>query len=438
MFTVFRRLAPGLPNVLLSGLLVFAVLFFRPRSASLILPAQMTPSGGPVRFLWCFVLLVWLLHSYDQRSKNDKAAVPAGFPIVGHIIWLLSIAWSFEAAIYCTAIWFSAFAVYLIQQVSIERRRAMRTSAIVRRLVLSVLVPAGLAVALYGIVWIAYVTFRGGPPDLAGYIEYGFLYTRGYGALPIATTGAIWYLLLVFFVVSTIGAFLLIDDWRSFRLVVAAGVWGGVWSVSSYYVSRSHPVNLLSITPVLLFALAVLVIVIRDMPQRRWQSHIRIASVPLFAIPIAMTLGHPLLLRDLATPQLTPARFTDQIPLMDAELQSLLRESGATPRDPVVRIVDGRLLLPAWLGSDGLHVMSPKSWLPKPYEIISTLPRERREAYIARDAEKPVAGWLIHHATDTLRGFDMNELFVTHQPQKTLSRGPWRLWWMVPKPRPDT
>jgi hypothetical protein len=151
-----------------------------------------------------------------------------------------------------------------------------------------------------------------------------------------------------------------------------------------------------------------------------------------------MTLGHPLLLRDLATPQLTPARFTDQIPLMDAELQSLLRESGATPRDPVVRIVDGRLLLPAWLGSDGLHVMSRKSWLPKPYEIISTLPRERREAYIARDAEKPVAGWLIHHATDTLRGFDMNELFVTHQPQKTLSRGPWRLWWMVPKPRPDT
>ena len=54
----------------------------------------------------------------------------------------------------------------------------------------------------------------------------------------------------------------LIEDWKDFRLVVAAGVWGGIWSLSSYFVSRSHPVNLLSLAPVLLFAIAVLMIVI--------------------------------------------------------------------------------------------------------------------------------------------------------------------------------
>jgi len=435
MFLIFRRMKPGIGNLLLATGLVFTTLFFRPRAADLILPAQMTPSGGPVRFIWCFVMFVYLLWAFDSQRGEKPRPGRMGFPVTGHLIWLTSLAWSFESAIYCSAIWFPAFAVFLIQKAASEKASYMSKASIVRRFVISSAIPFVMAFALYAIVWIIYRLSIGIGPDMAGYIEYGLLYSRGFGALPIDTTGAVWYLLLAFFIVSTIAAALLVESWRDFRLVVAAGVWGGVWSLSSYFVSRSHPANLLSIIPVLLFAAAILVIVVKDMPLRPWHPYVRVAMAPLFAIPFALTLGHPKLLENLRTQQLSPSRFTDQVPLMDAELEALLREAGAKPTDAIVRIADGRLVTPAWRGADGTRMMSEKSWLPKPYEIIGTLSPGRRQVYIDRNAAKPVSGWMIQHQSDTVRWFGdhLEQIEQRHTPSRKYAKGPWTLWWMEPR-----
>src|SRR5215203_1557934 len=88
MFTMFRRMRSGIPNLMLAAVLVLTTLFYRPRTASLILPSQMTPSGGPVRFLWCFVLLAWLLRVYERRTRDKVAITELRFPLMGHIIWL--------------------------------------------------------------------------------------------------------------------------------------------------------------------------------------------------------------------------------------------------------------------------------------------------------------------------------------------------------------
>ena len=434
MFVVLRRMQAGIGNLLLSAGLVFTTLFFRPRTADLILPAQMTPSGGPVRFLWPFVMLVYLLWAFDSQRGAKARPGRMGFPVTGHLIWLTSVAWSFESAIYTSAIWFAAFAVYLIQKAASEKASHMSTGSIMRRFVISAAIPFAMAIALYIVVWVIYRASIGVAPDLAGYFEYGLLYSRGFNALSIDTTGAVWYLLLVFFIASTAVAAFLVENWRDFRLVVGAGVWGGVWSLSSYFVSRSHPVNLLSIIPILLFALAVLVIIAKDMPLRPWHPYLRVALVPVFAIPFALTLGHPKLLENLRTPQISPSRFTDQLPFMDAELETLMRESGAKPDDPVVRIADGRLILPAWRGPDSTRVMSEKSWLPKPYEIIGTLSPERRQVYIDRNAIKPISGWMIQHQTDTVRWFGdhLKQIEIRHAPIRKYTKGPWTLWWMEP------
>jgi hypothetical protein len=450
MFIIFRRLRGGVGNLLLSFFIVFTTLFFRPRSATLILPSQMTPSGGPVRFLWCFVLLSWLLLVFrddlGRRKRRDEAANPesykiaeipigAGFPLIGHVIWLCSVAWSFEAAIYSSAIWFSAFTVYLIQKAAAERRDEKTWSFVAVSVIKWIAVPVVMLLALYAIVYVIYMVGPGVPPDLEGYVEYGLLYSRGFGSLPIDTHGAVWYLLLVFFIASTAVVQFLVEDWRDFRLVLAAGVWGGIWSLSSYFVSRSHPVNLLSLAPVLLFAVAILLIVLRNSTRRQWHGYVRAASVPLMAIPIAMTLGHPGLKANLKAHQLSPAKFTEQVPAMDPQLEELMRSAGATPADPVVRIVDGRLMLPAWHLPDGRKVLSDKSWLPKPFEIIGSLPAPRRIVYIDRDGETPIGGWLVHHASDTVAHFDerMAEIERTHQPVKKFTRGPWTLWRMEPR-----
>ena len=424
MFVIFRRLRGGVGNLALSFLVVLTTLFFRPRSESLLLPAQMTPSGGPVRFLWCFVLLGWLLLVFrDHAGHKERTihSVGAGFPIVGHVIWICSIAWSFEAAIYSSAIWFSAFTVYLVQ----------RRTGILRAL----MVPVAMLGALYVVVWIVYRIGLGASPDIAGYAEFGLLYSSGFGALPIATHGPIWYLVLVFMIASTVVVQFLAEDWRDFRLVVAAGVWGGIWSLSSYFVSRSHPVNLLSLAPVLLFAIAVLMIVLRHSPRRPWHGYVRAATVPLLAIPIAMSLGHPRLRADLATPQLGLSRFNDQLPLMESDLESLLRTAGAKPTDAIVRIVDGRLVMPAWRGPDSTRIMGDRSWLPKPFEIISSLPPARRQVYIDRSAKAGLGGWMIHHASDTIASFRdrVSEIERAYRIGQPLTKGTWTVWRVEPK-----
>jgi len=377
----------------------------------------MTPSGGPVRFLWCFVLLGWLLLVFrDLVGHKERATPGAGFPLVGHLLWICSIAWSFEAAIYSSAIWFAAFTVYLIQ----TRRHVVRSIAI----------PVAMLIGLYATVWLIYKLGVGTAPDLAGYTEFGFLYSKGFGSLPIAPHGAIWYLAMIFFIASTAVVQFLVEDWKDFRLVVAAGVWGGIWSVSSYFVSRSHPVNLLSIAPVLLFTIAVLLIVIRHSSRKPWHGYVRGATIPVLAIPIAMTLGHPGLAANLKTHQLSPAKFTNQLPVMDSTLESLLRSSGVGQETPVVRIVDGRLMLPAW--SD--HSTSDRSWLPKPFEIIGSLPPARRQVYIDRNAASGIGGWLVHHASDTVAHFDqrMAEIQKSYRVGDRRSMGAWTIWRVSP------
>jgi hypothetical protein len=421
MFIIFRRLRGGVGNLLLAFFVVFTTLFFRPRTAALLLPAQMTPSGGPVRFLWCFVMLGWLLLVFRDSKGRDEPG--AGFPIVGHIIWICAIAWSFETAVYASAIWFSAFAVYLVQR---------RTT---RGLVRHIATPIVMLSGLYAIVWIVYRMMLGISPDIGGYTEFALLYGRGgFGSLPIETHGAIWYLLLIFFIASTVVVQFLVEDWRDFRLAVAAGVWGGTWALASYFVSRSHPANLLSIAPSLLFGVAVLMILIRHSARRPWHLYVRAASVPVLAVPIAMTLGHPQLFADLATPQLAPHKFIQQVPAMDPPLQSLLLASGAKPTDSFVRMVDGRLVLPAWIDADSTKTLSDRSWLPKPYEIIGSLPPWRREVYLARNSRTGQGGWLIHSKNAPMLHFDERfaELEKHYAVKKKAESGEWMIWYMEP------
>jgi hypothetical protein len=433
MFLVFRRLRSGVGNLLLSFFIVFTTVFFRPRDAAQLLPSQWTPSGGPVRFVWCFVLIGWLLIAFEKSRGDSVDNARAKFLVTGNLLWICSVAWSFEAAIYSSAIWFPALVVFLIQRAAREKAEGRQAGAIALGIVRSALVPAGLAILLYALVWAYYKMSIGVAPDLHGYFEYGLLYSGGFGSLPIAPHGAIWYLLLVFFIASTVAVRFLVEDWRDFRLVVAAGIWGGIWSLSSYFVSRSHPANLLSLAPVLLFAIAVLLVVIRYSARRQWHAYVRAATAPALAIPIAMTLGHPALFADLDSTQLSPARFTEQVPMMDPELVALLKQAGAKPGDSYVRIVDGRLMLPAWPVEGGDRIVSDRSWLPKPYEIIGSLDSARRQVYI--DRAKPVAGWLIHSQSDTISHFDrdfaqIQRRFVATRRQE---RGSWILWWMEPR-----
>ena len=436
MYLAFRRLGSRRTNALFALIVTFATLFFRPRSESMILPAQMTPSGGPVRFLWCFVLLAFITGHFFRPSERQSAR---GFAMGGTAIWLASILWSAEGAIYCTAIWISSYAVFLAEQ-TIEWRKAAAVPADAwRRLLTHAAIPIVGVAALFLLVNLIYVSMLGFLPDWRGYFEYVVLYSRGgFGALPVDPTGSVWYLMLLFFGISTI-LFCVSVDMHDPRLVVLAGVWGGAWSVASYFVGRSHPVNVLSLTPFLLFGVAIALRIIGADRSTRWYAMIVAGMVPAFAIPIALTLGHSGFPAAVSHQQLSPARFTDQLPRMEPGLLEVLFHANAQPGDLYVRIGDGRLMLPAWTTSDRRGaVMSDRSWLPKPYEIIGSLPAERRQVYIDRNANSDSSGgWLIQSKHDTMPGYAalLAQIERTRHEVKRFENADWVVSWMAIGPR---
>jgi hypothetical protein len=433
MYFALRRLGSRWIGPVFAFVVTFTTLFFRPRDETLILPAQMTPSGGPVRFLWAFVLLAFIAAFFFRPPERQRAR---DFVLGGTAIWVASILWSAEGSIYCTAIWFLSFAVFTAQRAAAWRETGILAGAVRRRVAQFIAVPLVALSLTVVIVALVYLVFLHVMPDWRSYIEYVLLYSRGgFGALPVDPSGSVWFLLLLFFVITTVAALSLSRDARDPRLVPLAGLWGCAWSVESYFVGRSHPVNALSLLPILLLAVAITVRVLRTDRAHRWHRLVVVALVPAFAMPVAITLGHANFPSEVSEAQLPLSRLTEQLPVMDASLFALLHDAGARPSDSYVVIADGRLMLPAWpMSGDAGRVTSKLSWLPKPYEIIGSLGPERRQVYFERDAQHfPEPGWLIHSKRDTIPHYSdhLVQIETVRREERRFENNDWIASWMV-------
>lgn len=436
LFVTIRCLAPGWANLALAFLVTSTTLFFRPRSASLILAGQMTPSGGPVRFIWAFVMLAFVTR-FAVRSREGKAR-DRSFVVWSSAIWLLSLLWSVEAAVYCSAIWFPALAVHLTQSLTNARQKGLERTALIRRIAIPFLVPLGLLAVTAAVITLWYRAAFGFGPDWMGYFEYALLYSGGFGALPIDPSGGVWFLLLILFAVMTAIVATAHNDAKDSRLVALAGAWGGCWAIASYFVSRSHPANLLSITPFLLLAAAIMLRLVKPATPIVRRA-IFVAMIPIFAVPTALTLGHPGFLSNIRAPQLAYSSFTAQIPLMERSLNELLLTAGARVNDPFVRIGDGRLMLPAWrpAAPGESRRMSRYSWLPKQYELIGGLPAARRQVYIDRSADHlRLSGWLVDTRKPAIPRHEeqLAQLRRTHRETHRFQNDDWILSWYELRP----
>ncbi|MGK2962632.1 MAG: hypothetical protein ACSLFK_10875 [Gemmatimonadaceae bacterium] len=401
MYVSIRRLLPGIGGALTAILITLTTLFFRPRSETLLLPAQMTPAAGPFRFIWCFVMLAFLMSSHLRPDRARR------FVLTGTAIWIAAVMWSAETAIYVTAMWFPALLVHTLQA---ARRDTLTVSGTILAAARNAAYQLA-AVVIAGLALFAAYRLAGAPgPDLLGHVEYVLLYSRsGFGALPIDPTGTIWYLIISFLIVSTVlGLHARINPLDP-RLAVWAAAWGLIWAVASYFTGRSHPVNLVAIIPVLIYALASCMRLhpFTGSPHARYV--LAASMVPLLAMPVTITAGHESFLSEITRRQLTPARFHEQVPAIDPELESLLIAAGARPHDAFVLASDGRLMLESWSTGE----MTTRSWLPKPFEIIGSLPEARRATYLDRNARSfAQPGWLIQSKVLAAHGGDHMLRFV--------------------------
>jgi len=197
-----------------------------------------TPSVGGLRFLPLALLILTIL--WDEAGK--RAA------LLGWVVWALSLAWSPEAAVYATIVWFPVLALRAAQAKSAD------TPGKVAR---AVFWGAALAVAsLVGGVASLALVFRatfGDWPSASGYLVY-ILHPPG--VLPMDLLGPVWL------PVSAL-AIGLVALTRAEASQLRGGVAAllGLLAVSSYYLGRSHSNNVLNLFPflvlVLTFALSV-------------------------------------------------------------------------------------------------------------------------------------------------------------------------------------
>ena len=441
MYLALRKLSSGWWGAVAAFIITFTALFFRPRTATLLLPAQMTPAAGPYRFIWCFVMLAFLVQWRTRDHTNDK---PSRFALTGTGIWIVACLWSAESAIYVTAMWFPALLMHTIQTVSAPGLTSGEKLGLAAK---NIALPfIGLLVAGMT-VFAAYVALGLKGPDMLGHAEYVLLYSSGgFGALPIDPTGTVWYLILSFLILATIFALHAKRNLLDPRLIVWAAAWGGIWSIASYFTGRSHPVNLIALVPMLIFILAVCMGLRPFADSLHGRYAMAGVMLPLLVMPATLTLGHRSFPAGVSERQLPPSAFTEQLPLMDEELQSLLTGAGAKPTDSFVLISDGRLLLPAWRMSqlpaavgnpDARRVFSTTSWMAKPFEIIGSLPADRRLTYLHRDAESfPRAGWFIENRKLVAAGSeDMLDFVKANRPERARIESP---NWIVRRMGPST
>ncbi|MBA2708067.1 MAG: hypothetical protein H0U59_09710, partial [Gemmatimonadaceae bacterium] len=414
MFVLLRSFRRGWPAYLLAFVVTATTLFFRPRSEELLLAAQMTPAGGPMRFFWPFAVLAVITWKYKERDRIGFRR----FALTGTLVWIAGVAWSAESAIYCTAAWLAAYTVALLQRVVIERRRSR---IVWRNVAAAIALPVLAALCWVGTTALIYRVMGGQSPDWMSYYEYALLFSGGYSALTIDPAGPVWYLVAIFSVISTAGIYFIRTDALHPRVIVAAGAWGTVWAVSSYFVSRSHPVNLLSLTPLLLVSCALVFRASRRLEQR-WLGMARLAFVPLLTVPATLTLAHRNLITELMRPQISPGLIASQIPPLDTSLVALARTAGMIPAHPVFYVSDGKFIMPPWPLDSGRAVVqtSATSWMPKPYEMISTLPAWRRNVYMSRfGARTGIGGWLVQRKTDVNPAYEELLRELSHSYART-------------------
>jgi hypothetical protein len=434
LFALFRTTGRGWLNYWFSLALALATLL------SIHLQWFLGPSNGPLRYGWCFALMALLWAAVRRPDPDDK---PGRRLLVGGcFLWLLGSLWSFDSAVYVTAVWIPAFFVLVarrslaLEKSSSSKLRVARTAA-----AWLLLPPALLLTAAAGIeAW--YRLWLGHGPDWYAYAEHALAFSGGFAARPISSHGPVWILLLVFGVIATILAACLARGARGVEVAAAAGALGLVWGTASYFVTRGGDGVFTVTIPMLVIALGVAVHL-----SLAGKSSAGVSLLPRISLAALLILIFPLAIIKLEYPatqehlqpwaRLPTLHIERYMPPLDPSVHGFLLSAGVQPDDPLV-VFDGTdMLNPLRFYPDARGRTVPKrhpSWLPLPSpSVIIPLPPERVIAYMDRFLDRhPGGGWLLRRQGPSLTGI-LERLSRSHHVTRSIANAMWELSWYEPK-----
>jgi len=185
------------------------------------------PSTGGIRFLPLSFLLFFVV-AREINQTNAKW--------IGHLLWLIGVLWSPEAAYFSTLVWWPYLALRSIDQRSLTKPWPIAKTAIggAVNAVLSLGVTIAVSMLVFRCVF-------GEWPSIEVYLAY---ITNPPGPLPANIYGPVWLLLSSLL----IGLYSLFISRPQERRIIAVLLLGFV-GVCTYYLSRSHDNNVLNLFP---------------------------------------------------------------------------------------------------------------------------------------------------------------------------------------------
>jgi hypothetical protein len=429
LFGVLRALPTGILNRPFALAVTLAAVFLVPGWTPLLVGPSLSPAVGAFRFFWCYALLAVLL--WEFRGGGTAPL------LVGSIVWVIGTFWSAESAVYCLVIWVPAWGLLVWRRQS-GRSAHFRSAAWLA-------LPGLLLAAAVGILTGYYWWFLGHPPDWRVYLEYCL--ACGSFAFPIRPTGAVWVLILALCLIATLLADELRKGWGANGLGLLVGCWGAVWATASYFVGRSHEMNVLNLMPLVGTALGLALFVGSRRRGEQSASWIvsfdiaRLACVPLIVVLLTAAFSNAeALTRYVRSARLGYIRSVDRLlPTADPSLAGLTASAGVRPTDPILFVDDtkmGNCLPRLWSADRGPSL--PSAWLPaSPPALFLPLTPERGALYVARFAQRrPMSGWLLE-PTGSNQSFAwlVAEVQRTHVPTRTTRNAHWQLTWYEPRAR---
>lgn len=436
LFSIFKKQGSGWIHSLISILASSALVFFVPGWWPELSGPVTFPSTGGLRFIWCFVLLGFLMNATGQKKVNLK-----GFSIFGAILWILSCLWSIESAFYSTAIWMPAFSVICIQvYFESHSEKKFRFLNFLKCLSVQLLGMFGALLSVFALVASYYKVFLGYPLDVQSLLEYARAFSSVFGVLPLSLSSpGVRGLVLIFLCVCVGMIQILKKSPRSPRLALAVAALFNLWASSSYFIGKGHENNFLNVLPLVFLSALTVLFILSELDLKNWSvDFFRFVLSVALTVVLTISYTNPFFYKLVQNfNPLVLGHVHSIVPRVDPDLQSLFDEAKITETDKIGYFAKMTNMLPPYYVGEGANrkeVVDQKSWLPMtPPALFHPLPTERRDLYLYRffNRRHSLKGWIAFEKDmgDSEYSWVVSQLESdsTHFPTRRLENQKWRL-----------
>ena len=381
IFFLLRCLRPGFVNWCFAFGMTFAAVFVLPGNLDILTGPQIWPSVGGFRFFWAYLLLAVILIAHRNHQRGQVTIL-----VLGCIIWLVGTLWSFESAVYCTAIWFPAYLLMVwfnAVSVDTQKRGLMKTISLVTSW--SVLPILLLAVTVCGVMGY-YTVVLGNLPDYRAFVEMAVEWNKRYAiGWNFDYVGSV--ALFILFCITSTACIEFVRRARIQALGLICGAWVTLWAGSSYFVAKTDRVTLFLVAPAICCAIAVTSYLYRrrDPHSDGWGTIITTAYVPVLTVLLATGFGHPgTLVRAAYGWEAGYPEFRGRLPVLDRSAVELLTSARDKIDCPVVFLDNPLVRVREVDGNDcsSLNRGEPPfaSWLL----AVDVLAPERVDVFVSR------------------------------------------------------